>query len=91
MFDAVLRRLIDPPLDAAARRLKAAPLGADAVTLAGFAVGLLATEIARPNTNPDCQVQPKTIATTSPSTVASRLWPTAPGMAIRRTDSSSSR
>lgn len=40
MLDAVLRRVIDPPLDAAGRRLAAAGLGADAVTLAGFAVGL---------------------------------------------------
>ncbi len=45
MFDAALRRLIDPPLDAAARRLGAAPIGADTVTLAGFAVGLLAVPL----------------------------------------------
>ena len=42
MLDAPLRRVIDPPLDAAGRRLAAAGVGADAVTLAGFAVGLLA-------------------------------------------------
>ena len=42
MLDAPLRRLIDPPLDAAAGRLAAIGLSADAVTLAGFAVGLSA-------------------------------------------------
>lgn len=45
MFDAALRRLIDPPLDAAGRRLAATGLGADAVTLGGFAVGLLAVPL----------------------------------------------
>lgn len=45
MLDAALRRLIDPPLDAAARRLRATPISADAVTLAGFAVGLLAVPL----------------------------------------------
>lgn len=42
MFDARLRRLIDPPLDAAGKRLAAGRVPADAVTIAGFAVGLLA-------------------------------------------------
>ena len=42
MLDAPLRRVIDPPLDAVGRRLAVAGVGADAVTLAGFAVGLLA-------------------------------------------------
>jgi phosphatidylglycerophosphate synthase len=45
MLDAALRRLIDPPLDAAGRRLAASGLGADAVTLGGFAVGLLAVPL----------------------------------------------
>jgi len=45
MFDAALRRVIDPLLDAAGRRLAAAGLGADAVTLGGFAVGLLAVPL----------------------------------------------
>lgn len=45
MLDAALRRLIDPPLDAAGRRLAAIGLGADAVTLGGFAVGLLAVPL----------------------------------------------
>ncbi|SOC10293.1 CDP-alcohol phosphatidyltransferase family protein [Stappia indica] len=42
MFDARLRPLIDPPLNAAGRRLAAAGVGADAVTLAGFACGIAA-------------------------------------------------
>jgi phosphatidylglycerophosphate synthase len=45
MLDAALRRLINPPLDAAGRRLAASGLGADAVTLGGFAVGLLAVPL----------------------------------------------
>jgi phosphatidylglycerophosphate synthase len=45
MLDAALRRLIDPPLDAAGRRLAAIGLGADAVTLGGFAVGLLSVPL----------------------------------------------
>jgi len=45
MLDAALRRLIDPPLDAAGRRLAAIGVGADAVTLGGFAVGLLAVPL----------------------------------------------
>ena len=40
MFDARLRPLIDPPLNAAGRRLAAAGVAADAVTLAGFACGM---------------------------------------------------
>lgn len=40
MFDTRLRRLIDPPLDAAGRRLAARGVTADAITLAGFGVGL---------------------------------------------------
>lgn len=42
MFDARLRPLIDPPLNAAGRRLAAAGISADAVTLAGFACGIAA-------------------------------------------------
>ena len=42
MLDAPLRRVIDRPLDTVGRRLAAAGVPADAVTLAGFAVGLLA-------------------------------------------------
>ena len=42
MLDAALRRVIGPPLDAAGRTLAAAGARADAVTLAGFAVGLVA-------------------------------------------------
>ena len=37
-----MRRLIDPPLDRMGRRLAAAGVSANAVTAAGFAVGLLA-------------------------------------------------
>ncbi|GGE93041.1 CDP-alcohol phosphatidyltransferase family protein [Stappia taiwanensis] len=40
MFDPILRRLVDPPLNAAGRRLAASGLHADTVTLAGFALGL---------------------------------------------------
>jgi phosphatidylglycerophosphate synthase len=43
MFDAALRPLIDPPLTAAGRRLAAAGIAADAVTIAGFAVGVVAS------------------------------------------------
>lgn len=39
MLDARLRPLIDPPLERAARLLVRLGLGADAVTLAGFALG----------------------------------------------------
>jgi phosphatidylglycerophosphate synthase len=42
MFDRSMRRLIDPPLMAAARPLAAAGLSANAVTIGGFALGLLA-------------------------------------------------
>lgn len=42
MLDARMRRLVDPPLDRAGRRLAASGLRADHVTLAGFAIGLLA-------------------------------------------------
>ncbi|WPZ33442.1 CDP-alcohol phosphatidyltransferase family protein [Thalassobaculum sp. OXR-137] len=40
MFDAALRRVIDPPLDAVGRRLAGAGISANAVTVAGFVVGL---------------------------------------------------
>ena len=40
MLDGVMRRVIDPALDAAGRRLAAAGVGADGVTLAGLVVGL---------------------------------------------------
>ena len=42
MLDATMRRIIDPPLDRIGRRLAAAGVSANAVTVAGFAVGLLA-------------------------------------------------
>lgn len=42
MLDAYMRRRIDPPLDRLGARLAAAGVPADAVTLAGFAVGLTA-------------------------------------------------
>lgn len=42
MLDAAMRRIIDPPLDAAGRRVAALGLGANTLTLGGFAVGLLA-------------------------------------------------
>ena len=42
MLDAYMRRRIDPPLDRLGARLAAAGVPADAVTLAGFAVGLMA-------------------------------------------------
>lgn len=42
MFDAKLRPLIDPPLNAAGRRLAAWGISADAVTLAGMMLGLSA-------------------------------------------------
>jgi phosphatidylglycerophosphate synthase len=42
MLDARLRPLIDPPLNAAGRRLAAAGVSADAVTIAGFLVGMTA-------------------------------------------------
>jgi len=40
VLDARLRRLVDPPLDRAAAALARAGVGADALTLAGFAVGI---------------------------------------------------
>lgn len=42
MFDAVLRRLIDPPLNRLGRWLARGGITANQITLAGFAVGLLA-------------------------------------------------
>ncbi|MEY4697645.1 MAG: hypothetical protein RIT14_2073 [Pseudomonadota bacterium] len=42
MFDGVMRRVIDPPLNRAGRALAAQGIGADAVTLAGLALGLAA-------------------------------------------------
>ncbi|MGH6885891.1 MAG: CDP-alcohol phosphatidyltransferase family protein [Geminicoccales bacterium] len=42
MLDAAMRRVIDPPLDRIGRRFAAAGISANAITLAGFAVGLLA-------------------------------------------------
>lgn len=42
MFDAHLRRVIDPPLDRVARALERTPLSANAATLLGFAIGLAA-------------------------------------------------
>jgi phosphatidylglycerophosphate synthase len=41
MFDGRLRRMIDPPLDAAGAALARRGIGADRVTLAGLALGLL--------------------------------------------------
>jgi phosphatidylglycerophosphate synthase len=42
MLDAAIRRLIDPPLDRMGRRLARAGVGADAVTLVGLGLGLVA-------------------------------------------------
>ncbi len=42
MFDAGIRRLIDPPLDRAGRAVAARGIGADTVSLSGFGIGLLA-------------------------------------------------
>ncbi len=42
MFDARLRRLINPPLNAVARRLAAAGVSADQITIAGAAFGVTA-------------------------------------------------
>jgi len=42
MLDAYMRRIVDPPLDRIGRRLAAAGISANAVTVVGFAVGLLA-------------------------------------------------
>lgn len=45
MFDAALRRLIDPPLDRLGRGLARLGIGADAVTLTGLALGLMAAAL----------------------------------------------
>lgn len=45
MLDGVMRRLIDPALAKAGRALAAGGIGADAVTLAGFALGLAAAAV----------------------------------------------
>jgi len=45
MFDAALRPLIDPPLAKLAERCIGAGLSANAVTLIGFAVGMLAVPV----------------------------------------------
>jgi phosphatidylglycerophosphate synthase len=42
MLDSYMRRIVDPPLDRVGSRLAAAGVPADAVTLVGFGVGLLA-------------------------------------------------
>jgi phosphatidylglycerophosphate synthase len=42
MFDARLRPLIDPPLNAAGRRLAAWGIGANALTVTGMLIGLMA-------------------------------------------------
>lgn len=42
MLDAYMRRIVDPPLDRIGRRLATAGISANAVTVGGFAVGLLA-------------------------------------------------
>ena len=42
MLDSVARRLIDPPLNHLGRKLAARGVGADTVTLAGLALGLVA-------------------------------------------------
>jgi phosphatidylglycerophosphate synthase len=45
MLDAILRRHIDPPLNRIGRRLAALGVSADAVTLAGLALGLAAAAL----------------------------------------------
>ena len=45
MLDAMIRPLIDPPLDRAGRWLAARGLGADALTLAGLMLGLAAAAL----------------------------------------------
>ena len=45
MLDGMLRRFIDPPLDAMARPLAGAGVSANGVTLAGFALGLSAVPL----------------------------------------------
>ena len=46
MFDAVARKIIDPPLNAAGRGVASLGLSADAVTLIGLALGLAAATAA---------------------------------------------
>ena len=51
MFDAALRTIIDPPLDAAGRWMAARGIAADTVTITGFAIGIgAAVAIALGNT-----------------------------------------
>jgi phosphatidylglycerophosphate synthase len=45
MLDATARKLIDPPLNAVGRRVAGLGVGADAVTLAGLALGLFAAGV----------------------------------------------
>lgn len=45
MLDGQMRKLIDPPLNRVGRFLAASGIGADAVTLAGLAIGLLAAAV----------------------------------------------
>ncbi len=45
MLDGVMRRLIDPALNAAGRRIAHRGIGADMVTLVGLALGLMAAAI----------------------------------------------
>ena len=47
---------------------------------------VLATESARPNTRPAAHDQPSTRARPAPISVASAIWPIAPGTAMRATD-----
>jgi len=42
MFDAALRNIIDPPLNMLGARLAASGIGANTVTIIGFAIGLIA-------------------------------------------------
>jgi phosphatidylglycerophosphate synthase len=42
MLDSYMRRIIDPPLDRVGRRLAGLGVAANAVTIGGFAIGLLA-------------------------------------------------
>lgn len=42
MIDSYMRRVVDPPLDRVGRRLAGAGMSANAVTIGGFAIGLLA-------------------------------------------------
>ncbi len=45
MLDAAMRKVIGPPLDYAGRRLAHTGISADAVTLSGFAIGLVAVPL----------------------------------------------